>query len=193
MMPRGRKEPAGAGAGIPAHERLAASIWVRFYASFASPGKILEQFRSDAERALTLARRLSEEAGTRPVCIRRFPGIEAESRDWSVYMTLDHLVMINTAITALIHAICSARGHGVEIRVEDVKPHPDAGPDRIPALEALVERYAHQIDCLGLLQSCARYPHPWFGPLTARQWHALAALHNRIHRLQIEKIIDRLD
>ncbi|MBK1722233.1 DinB family protein [Thiocystis violacea] len=186
------RSPVGA-SGIPAHERLAANLGVRLYASLAKPDRILEHFRAEAIRALELTRKLPEEAGARAVRIRRFPGIEADSRQWSVYMTLDHLVMVNTAITALIHAICSDHRHGVEIRLEDAQPHVSAGPDRITALEVLVERYAHQIQCLGVLRSRARYPHPWFGPMTARQWHALAALHNRMHRVQIEKIIRRLD
>ncbi|NEV63764.1 DinB family protein [Thiorhodococcus minor] len=186
-------EADASGAAIPVHERLAADIGVSLYASLASPGRILDHFRREAERALELTRRLPQEAAARPVRIRRFPGIEAESRHWSVYMTLDHLVMVNSAITALIHAICSGHTQGVEIRLDDVRPHADAGADRIVALEALVDRYAHQIDCLGILQSRARHPHPWLGPLTARQWHALAALHNRVHRVQIEKIVRRLD
>lgn len=180
------------GAHIPVHERLAADWGVRVYASLASPTTILDHFRAEAHRALDLARGLPEAEGVRPVRIRRFPGIEDSSRHWSVYMTLDHLVMVNTAITALIHAICSDRHHGIEIRLEDVEPHHNAGPDRVAALESLVERYAHQIDCLGVLRSRSRHAHPWFGPLTARQWHALAAVHNRMHRMQIERIVRRL-
>jgi hypothetical protein len=190
-----RRLPQGAdarGLGIPVHERLAADWGVRAYASLASPTTILGHFRSEAHRALALAHRVAEEDGVRPVRIPRFPGIEETSRHWSLYMTLDHLVMVNTAITALIHAICSDRHHGIEIRLEDVEPHRDAGPDRLPALESLVERYAHQIDCLGVLHSRSRHAHPWFGPLTARQWHALAAVHNRMHRMQIERIVRRL-
>lgn len=179
--------------GIPVHERLTADLGVRLYASLASPGRILGHFQTDAARVLDLTRPLPEDACARPVRIRRFPGLEGASRHWSVYMTLDHLVMVNTAITALIHAICSEHNPGVEIRIEDVKPRVSAGRDRIEALEVLVDRYSHQIQCLGVLRSRSRHPHPWFGPLTARQWHALAALHNRMHRVQIEKIIRRLD
>jgi len=180
-------------AGIPRHERLAANLGVRLYASLASPASVLRLFQSEADQVLALTRGVPPELGTRPVSIHRFPGIERESRHWSLYMTLDHLVMVNTAITALIHAICSDRHHQAEIRLEDVMPHADAGPDRIEALENLVERYALVIDRLGHLSSRARYPHPWFGPMTARQWHALAAIHNRTHRVQIEKILRRLD
>ncbi|MCG6897905.1 MAG: DinB family protein [Thiocapsa sp.] len=181
-----------AGAGIPWHERRVADIVLRLYASTVSPAAILRSFRRDASRALTLAGGLTAEEGRMRVPIQRFPGIEHSSRSWSVYMTLDHLVMVNTAITALIHAVCSDHNHGAEIRVEDVKPHVDAGPDRIQALESVVERYTDLIERLGGLHARQRHPHPWFGPLTARQWHALAAIHNRTHRAQIEKILRRL-
>lgn len=179
--------------GIPPHERLAANLGVRLYASLASPASVLRLFRSEAERLLVLTREVPDELGARPVLIPRLPGIERDSRHWSLYMTLDHLVMVNTAITALIHGICSDRHHQIEIRLEDVRPHADAGPDRIEALANLVERYSGVIDRLGHLSSRTRHPHPWFGPLTARQWHALAAIHNRTHRVQIEQIRRRLD
>jgi hypothetical protein len=42
------------------------------------------------------------------------------------------------------------------------------------------------------LKTAARYAHPWFGPLDAAGWHALAASHMAIHRAQIAKIIAAL-
>jgi hypothetical protein len=33
-----------------------------------------------------------------------------------------------------------------------------------------------------------RFVHPWFEPMDAHGWHALAAGHLRIHRVQIERI-----
>jgi hypothetical protein len=190
----GREEDglAPPGVGIPWYERRAGDVALRLYASFASPASILRAFRNDALRAGTLARGISETGGRTRIEIPRFPGIEDSSRNWSVYMTVDHLVMVNTAIMALIHAICVDHNHGAEIRLEDVMPHADAGPDRIQALELAVERYTDLVERLGTLRSRERHPHPWFGPLTARQWHAVAAIHNRTHRLQIEKIISRL-
>jgi hypothetical protein len=180
------------GVGIPWYERRAGDVALRLYASFASPASILRAFRNDALRAGTLAQGISETRGRTRVEIPRFPGIEDSSRNWSVYMTVDHLVMVNTAIMVLIHAICVDHNHGAEIRLEDVMPHADAGPDRIQALALAVERYTDLVERLGTLRSRERHPHPWFGPLTARQWHAVAAIHNRTHRLQIEKIISRL-
>ncbi|NCA72141.1 MAG: DinB family protein [Sphingobacteriia bacterium] len=187
---RPQRDPARP--GIPWHERRIADVALRLYASLHSPAAILESFRHDALRAGMLARGLSETQGRTPVRIARFPGIESSSRNWSVYMTLDHLVMVNTAIMVLLHAICSDHNHGAEIGLEDVEPHRDAGPDRIPALEAAVERYSDLVERLGPLRSRERHPHPWFGQLSARQWHAVAAIHNRTHRIQIERILRRL-
>ncbi|PQJ96264.1 DinB family protein [Chromatium okenii] len=178
---------------LPAHERQIADFGVRAYASVASPAAILRLFRTEAAHTLAMSRRLTRAQGLERVSIPRFPGIENESCHWSVYMTLDHLVMVNTAITALIHAICVDSDHDVEIELADVWPHEDAGADRIHALSAVVERYSRLIERLGPLRSRTRYPHPWFGALTARHWHALAAIHNRTHRIQIEKIVRRLN
>jgi hypothetical protein len=179
-------------AAIPWHERRAADLGLRLYASVSSPAAILRAFRRDALQARTLASGISEAQGRARIAIARFPGIEESSRDWSVFMTLDHLVMVNTAIMVLIHAICTDHNHGAEIGIEDVRPHEDAGPDRIPALEAAVERYTDMVQRLGSLRSRERHPHPWFGLLTARQWHAVAAIHNRTHRAQIERILERV-
>ncbi|MBK1644792.1 hypothetical protein CKO25_09045 [Thiocapsa imhoffii] len=191
-----RREPGdqllAKGSAIPWYERRAADLGLRLYASFASPAAILRDFRRDALQARTLAHGLSEEQGRRQIQIPRLPGIEPSSRHWSVYMTIDHLVMVNTAIMALIHAICSDHNHGAEIGIEDVVPHIEAGPDRIRALEIAVDRYSDLVERLGTLRSRERHPHPWFGDLSARQWHALAAIHNRTHRAQIEQIIRRL-
>ena len=34
--------------------------------------------------------------------------------------------------------------------------------------------------------------HPWFGPLTAYQWHCLLGIHQGIHRKQLEAIRAKL-
>lgn len=191
MSRQGQDDLESAHTDIPWYERRIADLGLHVYASVASPAAILRSFRSDALQARTLAQGVTEEQGRVRVAIPRFPGIEESSRNWSVYMTLDHLVMVNTAIMALIHAICTDYNHGAEIEVEDVWPHEDAGPDRIRALEVAVDRYTEVIERLGALRSRERHPHPWFGPLNARQWHALAAIHNRTHRIQIETILRR--
>jgi len=48
------------------------------------------------------------------------------------------------------------------------------------------------VSAAGNLKTALRLPHPWFGPLDAAGWHALAAGHMAIHRVQIERILQGL-
>lgn len=175
--------------GIPGLERALLAGGIRLTARFYSKDRITALFREESRLALELASRLSVEEGQRPVRIRRFFGVESDSCAWSVYMTLEHLVIANTAITALLPRLYSGRDPGVDFPLEDLKPVPSAGPEQIDSLATLRERYTEVVDKLGNLHAGSRCPHPWFGNLSAAQWHALAAFHTSTHRRQIERIL----
>lgn len=177
------------GPGIPGLERKALAATIRLMARFHSKDRITALFRAQASSALELASRLSPEEGQERVRISRLFGVEASSCDWSVYMTLEHLVIANTAITALLPRLYSGRDACVDFSLADLKPVPNAGPEQLDSLAALRERYTEVVDKLGNLHAGARCPHPWFGPLSAAQWHALAAFHTSTHRRQVERIL----
>ncbi|MFP4495750.1 MAG: DinB family protein, partial [Halochromatium sp.] len=189
-VPKPPLERPGAGIGWFERKLLGASI--RAAARFYGKDRLTRMFRDEAERAMATARRLSEAQGRERVRIERFFGIEDSSRDWSVYMTLEHLVIVNTAIAAILPQLYSGRVVGTEIAIEDVKPVPEAGPEQLDDFAALVERYTDIVDKLGNLRAGARLPHPWFGSLSAAQWHALATIHTSTHRRQIERIAQAL-
>jgi hypothetical protein len=117
------------GAGIPWPERTLIGAGVRAAARFVSKDRLTRLFRAEAEQAIALARGLSEQQGRERVLIERFIGIEDASRQWSVYMTLEHLVIVNTAIAAILPQLYSGRVVGTEVRVEEVKPVPEAGQE----------------------------------------------------------------
>jgi hypothetical protein len=181
------------GAGIPWAERALIGAGIRGAGRFLSKDRMTRMFRSEAERAIASARRLTEAQGRERVLVERFIGIEDSSRDWSVYMALEHLVIVNSAIAALLPQLYSGRVTGTEVRIEEVKPVPEAGPEQIDDLAALVDRYVDIVDKLGNLRAGTTLEHPWFGPLSAAQWHALATIHNSTHRRQIERISQTLD
>lgn len=181
-------QPEAPGAGIPWLERALIGSGIRAAARFVSKDRLTKMFRNEAELAIELARGLSEAQGRERVSVERFIGIEASSRHWSVYMTLEHLVIVNTAIAAILPQLYSGRVVGTEVKSEELKPIPEAGPEQIGDLEALVARYVEIVDKLGNLRAGTTLPHPWFGPLSAAQWHALATIHNSTHRRQIERI-----
>ncbi len=176
------------GSGVGWLERALLGSGIRAAARFYGKDRLTQMFRHEAEQVIALARSLSETQGRERVRIERFIGIEDSSREWSVYMTLEHLVIVNTAIAAILPQLYSGQMVGTQVKIEEVKPVPEAGPEQIDDLVALVDRYTDIVDKLGNLRAGAKLPHPWFGALSAAQWHALAAVHNSTHRRQVERI-----
>ncbi len=192
MNERDETRLAQPGAGIPALERWVAGVGIKALARYASRDAITRRFTTDAQRAVELAREVPEEMGRRRVLIPRIAGMEDSSRDWSVYMTLEHLVIVSAGVSGLIRRLCAGREIPGSVRIQDVKPDAGAGSEQADALEDMVLRYGEEVAAHLDLRTAKRHPHPWFGPLNALQWHALAAVHNRIHRAQIEHILRRL-
>ena len=180
------------GSGIPRYERRLIGAGIRTAANFLSKDRLTELFRREAERAIELARGVDEDQGRRRVLVGRFFGIEDSSRHWSVYMTLEHLVIVNSAIAATLPRLFSGLDVTDAVLVEEFKPVPEAGPEQIDDLTNVVERYTDMVDKLGNLRAGIRYPHPWFGDLSAAQWHALAAVHNGVHRRHVQRILRAL-
>ena len=176
-------------ARLPVLERQAGTLAVKTYARLTPKQQVLDGFREETARIAALARRVPDDLGRRRTRIRRRIGMEASSRDWSVFMTIEHLVIVNRGITAVIHALCADNNPGVEIGIADIQPHPDAGPEQVEAMTHAAERYVEIVDHFGRLNCHERYQHPWFGPLTAGEWNVLAAWHNRIHRRQVQLLL----
>lgn len=191
-MKERRNQREFATSGIPRLERLFLASSIRWTARFYSKDRITALIGEEARLAVALAARVTTAEGRRRARIPRFFGIEASSCDWSVYMALEHVVITNTAITALLPRLYSGRDPCVGFPIEDLKPVADAGPEQIDSLASLVERYTEVVDKLGNLHAGTRCHHPWFGALSAAQWHAFAAFHTSTHRRQIERILKLL-
>lgn len=181
------------GAGIPWHERIAARVGLGVGPRMVSSARITADFVAEGRRVLDLVRPVSEADARRQVLIDRLAAMEDSSRNWSLYMVLDHLIQVDTAIWVLVRRLAGGGVADMEVRIESVKPSLDAGPDRVDAFAALLDRYAATLGRLGDLRRrdahAKKHRHPWFGPLTAAQWHLLAARHHRIHRRQVERIL----
>ncbi|MBH0199462.1 MAG: hypothetical protein HP497_08595 [Nitrospira sp.] len=124
--------------------------------------------------------------------INRIVGIEDSSRNWSAYMVLDHLRIVNEGIAQIIDDLTHDRPFAQEVRIQDVKPSPDSGPDTIDRFIQAVTAYEAVLARLGKLGRSRRHPHPWFGPMTAHDWHCLAANHSWVHRRQMERVARQL-
>lgn len=180
---------AAPGDGLPALEARMAGIALRLLARFYPTERTVAMFCGEAAAALESARGLSEEQGRTRVLIKRLAGIEDSSRHWSVYMTVAHLVIVGRAIRDGVPRLAAGEALAHEVRVEDVKPSPDAGPECLADLAQLCSELRAMLPRLADPRGGSRLVHPWFGPLCAAEWLALAAVHNGIHRRQIQRII----
>jgi hypothetical protein len=177
------------GAGLPFLELHFVRAAFRMIRWLTSRQRTRRRFKDEGQRILCLARSLDPVAAARPVLIRRVWGIEDSSRNWSVFMTLDHLVITNDAIAAILEHITAGKEFGTEVRIADVKPRPDTGPEVLARFAGCVESFLARTAALPDLRAGVRHVHPWFGPLDGHGWHCLAGLHMTIHRRQIQSIL----
>ncbi len=109
MLPRMSEKPepnlAPPGAGLPKLELLAARAlfgWNQMRSTRESANNRFQQERG-AVRALIA--RCDAKSGAERVLIARVRGMEDSSRNWSVWMTLDHLRIIHNAVSRTIGAL----------------------------------------------------------------------------------------
>jgi hypothetical protein len=180
------------GAGLPWWEWLVARYFLFPRACrklrWEGAGRL---FQAEGAKVLALWDALPTDRLTERVLIRRLPGIEDSSRYWSVAMTVEHLTIVGFAIGLTIRGLRRGQLPSRPARVEDVKPRGEMPPAEVRADFVRLLAKAASADAgeppmapgEGL-----RYPHPWFGPMDAYQWHCLRGIHQRIHRKQIESI-----
>lgn len=97
------------GAGLPRAELFFSRLGFRLATPFLSRQRASRWVRSEADRMLarvrTLAPRGRRPPGTRPA----LSGLEDSSRYWSALMTLEHFVIVNTAVAGIIEALAAGR------------------------------------------------------------------------------------
>jgi len=177
------------GAGIPAIERLVGGSFLKLRRLFGTPLRFTAQFQRERRTIAMLYTGADASAlGTR-VLIPRLRGLEDSSRFWSVWMTLDHLRIVNDSITGVIGELTQGRVPAGRASTATVKPGEQVGGEVVTAHEASCDRLGQLVAAKPELRTELRYAHPWFGPLDAAGWHAMSAMHMSIHRAQIECIL----
>jgi hypothetical protein len=180
------------GAGLPKPELYLARILFAWQRWTGNRDAFTRQFQKEREAIRNLTRACDAEAGARRVLISRPPGLEDSSRYWSVWMTLDHLRVMHHSINQVIEAL--ARGIVLDRKASTaaVKPSPLATNAVVPEFEKSCDTLLATVAAADNLKTVKRFAHPWFGPLDAAAWHALAAMHIGLHRVQIERILKGL-
>lgn len=180
------------GAGLPWWERLAAKYVVvpRTFRRLGWDGATA-LFQEEGARVLAIWDALPPGRLGERVLVRRLPGLEDSSRFWSAEMTVEHLTIVGTDLRGVVRSLRAGVVPARPARVEDVKPTGAGGPAAVRA--AFARLLAEAADDAKTDPPVApgvgpRYAHPWFGPFDAYQWHCMRAMHQGIHRRQLEAI-----
>lgn len=193
MTPSAQPELAPPGAGLPLPELWIARLLFAVRRLRGSRETFLTKFEQERAAIRALVAFCAEEKRGRQVVIKRPRGLEDSSRNWSVWMTLDHLRITNTALIRVITALTQGQVPPGKASTAAVKPSITV----TAAVEAEFER-----SCEGVLSVIAgasdlktevRFAHPWFGPLDAFGWAAMAGTHMGVHRVQIQSIVAELN
>ncbi len=183
---------AAPGAGLPKVELFVGSFLFALRRLTGNRRSFDTHFQKERESIRALVQSCDAESGARRVMIRRPPGLEDSSRYWSVWMTLEHLRIVNHEFVRVIGALAKGIMPEGEASTAAVKPGTEITSDVVAPYEescdALLEIVAASPD----LNTALRFAHPWFGPLNAAGWHALAGGHMGIHRVQIARILEGL-
>lgn len=183
------------GAGLPKLELLIAKHLIfpqRFRTT--SDEKAVADFQEESDKILKLARQLTNQQLAERRLIPRLRGLEDSSRYWSVAMTMEHLTIVGNGTRGIILALSRNQTDLPKLGTADVKPSTELNVfDCVSKFEEFSNTFVRSVQKIDYDKyPNARHLHPWFGPLTARQWLVFAAPHQKIHRQQIESIIQRL-
>jgi hypothetical protein len=177
------------GAGLPKPELFFARLIFGWFRKSKSRADVTALFEVERELILSLAGSCDAAQGGRRVLIKRLPGLEDSSRDWSVFMTLEHLRIVNEVVGESIRSLAIGEVPARVASTAAVKPSPEADAAVIGAFTAGCERFRQTVAAIPDLRTSVGYAHPWFGPLDAAGWHAMAAFHMRLHRKQVQSIL----
>lgn len=180
---------AAPGAGLPGIELQIARVLFNVRAWTHGRRRIDALFQKERALVAELVRSCPVGRLGERVLIPRPRGLEDSSRHWSVLMTLEHLRIVNLVCAAVIRDLSEGRVPAGKASTADVKPSPDVTEAVVSAYEASCDEVLAAVASAKDLDDAARFPHPWFGPMSARRWHVLAAVHLGIHRAQLEAIL----
>lgn len=186
------------GAGLPFLEGLFLRFAVYPWTMLAFDWRqALAGFEKEAARILTLAESLSSENFFKTALVHRLTGMEDSSRNWSVAMTLEHLIVTMRGMTQIAETLAAGKPLNVSVSTAAVKPKGGttlAQRDILTSFKnAAAEAQARLLPFADTVSSQHKVSHPFFGAIPAKGWVWTLHQHQVLHRKQIEEIIKTLN
>lgn len=179
------------GAGIPFLQRWVGRYIIKPFVMRTAPWRLCERnFKRAHEKIKKELLAFPQERVTERVLVPPQQGLEDSSRYWSAAMVARHLTIVGVLMEEGIVKLTRYEPVDIEASTATVKPEVTRNESGTIAAyihfaDDVVERIRQG---LGEQSSGATLAHPWFGPMTAREWYFLLGLHTRVHLKQLRAI-----
>ena len=155
--------------------------------------RALTIFEAEGEKIVHLASQLPQEKLFERVLVPKLFGLEDNSRYYSVAMVLRHLLTVGLALQTRIPVLSEGKSLQKEVKIEEYKPYMDIDEDIAGIYKDFLLHFRTNIENdLGNIYLNNRHEHPWIGELRAKDWAVMGAIHQIVHRRQLEAIIQVL-
>jgi hypothetical protein len=186
------------GAGLPFLQRIAVRLLVGPLISRMVPlEKTKKQYENLINRIIEQVERVPLEQRSKRILVKPLPGLEDSSRYWSINGVLEHLLIVNRRMEQVILDLTAGKKPEGKANTANVKPshfEHDYLSEFKSHCPTLIKRIDDEILKRGTsIHSGTTFEHPWFGPMTARQWRWTLASHQGVHYTQIKEIMRQLD
>jgi len=155
--------------------------------------KALKIFEKEGELIVQLANTVSKNKQQERILVPKLFGLEDNSRYYSIAMVLRHLLIVGNALQDRIPSLSQGKKLEKAIKIEEYKPYEIIDENIIQEYEIFFKGFKEilesKVDNIYLENS---HEHPWFGNLKAKEWAVMGAIHQMVHRRQIEAIIKDL-
>ena len=182
------------GAGVPKLEELFLRyVFTPVMQKWLSWDESHKAFLAETDEIISVYQHMKPEDHDKRVLIPRLTGLEDSSRYWSANMVLEHVMLVTKGIVNIIETLGDEKIMSGKVSTAAVKPKGGHDEDMMPAFWEAMHQAADRVgEDFQKRASQTTHDHPWFGPLNTHGWHTVLAIHQGVHRRQIEKIAARL-
>jgi len=147
----------------------------------------------EGRKMIALARALPKEKMNERVLIPHLFGLEDNSRYYSVAMVLKHVLIVGSALQKRVPLLSQGKKLDKEVKIEEYKPYEKISAKIIDDYEMFLNDFRATMEAeVEDIFLDNRHKHPWFGNLKAKEWGVMGAIHQIVHRRQMEAIIKGL-
>lgn len=185
--PEPKLKPAGA--GLPFIERnLLRHVYVPMALNCISWERARRRFMAETEKSLAVYQSIPPELHGEKILIKRLGGLEDSSRYWSADMTLEHMILVAKGMVNVIATLDKEQYLVFDVRIAAFKPKESHTTSLAAQFISAMQDCADKLAKVSNHHSIATHIHPWFGKMNTHGWHTLLAMHQKIHRQQLELI-----